>query len=145
MAATSRMNPTIKEATVKRFHYDSHDQLRVHLADFLLLQGNSPLNRCLSLLTYNFALRLKTLSALTLYEYVCKIWTSEPDLFILDPVNPLPGSKTYQIVLPLEGLRCPCLLECASTSVSSSLRVKSRLSPRPRCQAPVCRCPCKRA
>ncbi|SFA62575.1 Integrase core domain-containing protein [Paracoccus halophilus] len=30
-----RMNRTIKEATVKRFHYDSHDQLRTHLADFI--------------------------------------------------------------------------------------------------------------
>lgn len=27
-----RMNHAIKEATVKRFHYDSHDQLRTHLA-----------------------------------------------------------------------------------------------------------------
>ena len=31
----SQRNRTIKEATVKRFHYDSHDQLRTHLADFL--------------------------------------------------------------------------------------------------------------
>src|SRR5829696_7634901 len=30
-----RMNRTIKDATVKRFHYVSHDQLRQHLADFV--------------------------------------------------------------------------------------------------------------
>lgn len=30
-----RMNRTIKEATVRRFHYDSHEQLRQHLADFV--------------------------------------------------------------------------------------------------------------
>ena len=30
-----RMNRTIKDATVKRFHYDSHDQLRTHLTDFM--------------------------------------------------------------------------------------------------------------
>ena len=30
-----RMNRTIKKATVKRYHYDSHDQLRSHLADFM--------------------------------------------------------------------------------------------------------------
>jgi transposase InsO family protein len=30
-----RMNRTIKEATVKRFHYDDHDQLRGHLTDFI--------------------------------------------------------------------------------------------------------------
>ena len=28
---TVRMNRTIKDATVKRFHYDSHDELRTHL------------------------------------------------------------------------------------------------------------------
>lgn len=65
-----RMNRTIKEATVKRFHYDSHDQLRTHLADFMA--------------AYNFARRLKTLSGLTLYEYICKVWTSAPDRFILN-------------------------------------------------------------
>lgn len=30
-----RMNRTIKDATIKRFHYNSHDQLRTHLTDFL--------------------------------------------------------------------------------------------------------------
>ena len=29
------MNRTIKEATVKRYFYDTHDQLRVHLRDFV--------------------------------------------------------------------------------------------------------------
>ena len=32
-----RMNRTIKEATVKRFHYTTHDELRTHLADFVAL------------------------------------------------------------------------------------------------------------
>jgi hypothetical protein len=27
------MNRTIKDATVKRYHYDDHDQLRRHLAE----------------------------------------------------------------------------------------------------------------
>jgi transposase InsO family protein len=30
-----RMNRTIKDATVKRYHFDKHDQLRSHLGDFL--------------------------------------------------------------------------------------------------------------
>jgi transposase InsO family protein len=30
-----RMNRTIKEATVKRFYYETHDQLQSHLADFV--------------------------------------------------------------------------------------------------------------
>ena len=59
-----RMNRTIKEATVKRYHYDRHDQLRQHLHDFID--------------AYNFARRLKALGGLTPYEYCCKCWTSEP-------------------------------------------------------------------
>lgn len=72
-----RMNRTIKDATVKRYHYESHDQLRSHLGDFLD--------------AYNFARRLKTLSGLTPYEYICKIWTSEPERFILNPIHQMPG------------------------------------------------------
>ena len=45
------MNRTLKEATVKRYHYESHDQLRRHLSDFVA--------------AYNFARRLKTLKGLT--------------------------------------------------------------------------------
>ncbi|MDF2640574.1 MAG: putative transposase [Novosphingobium lindaniclasticum] len=43
---------------------------------------------------YNFARRLKTLSVLTLYEYIAKIWTSEPDRFIVDPIHQMPGLNT---------------------------------------------------
>ena len=75
-----RMNRTIKDATVKRFHYDDHSQLRTHLADFMA--------------AYNFARRLKTLGGLTPNEYICKIWTSEPDRFILNPINQMPGLNT---------------------------------------------------
>ena len=34
--ARSRMNRTLKDATVKRYHYESHDQLRTHLQLFLV-------------------------------------------------------------------------------------------------------------
>lgn len=67
--------------TVKRFHYDSHDQLRTHLADFMV--------------AYHFARRLKTLGGLTPYEYICKIWTSAPDSFILNPFHQMPGLNTW--------------------------------------------------
>jgi hypothetical protein len=71
-----RMNRTIKEATVKRFHYDDHAQLKKHLADFID--------------AYNFGRRLKTLKGLTPYEFVCKRWTLEPDRFIIDPIHQMP-------------------------------------------------------
>ncbi len=39
----------------------------------------------------NFARRLKTLNGLTPCEYICKIPTSEPDRFILNPIQQMPG------------------------------------------------------
>jgi len=75
-----RMNRTIKDATVKRYHYDDHEQLRSHLSDFIN--------------AYNYARRLKTLSGLTPYEYICKIWTNEPERFILNPIHQMPGLNT---------------------------------------------------
>ena len=74
------MNRTIKDATVKRYHYDNHQQLRAHLDDFVS--------------AHNFARRLKTLKGLTPYEYICKIWTSEPDRFKLNPLHQMPGLNT---------------------------------------------------
>ena len=76
-----RMNRTIKEATVKRYYYDSHDQLKAHLHSFLM--------------AYNFARRLKTLKGLTPYEYICKIWTNEPDRFIVNPSQHIVGLNSY--------------------------------------------------
>lgn len=75
-----RMNRTIKEATVKRFYDDDHAQFETHLADFIA--------------AYNFGRRLKTLRGLTPYEYICKIWTSEPERFRLDPIHQMPGLNT---------------------------------------------------
>jgi transposase InsO family protein len=75
-----RMNRTLKEATVKRYHYDSHNQLREHLAAFLA--------------AYNFAKRLKTLRGLTPHEYVCKIWNAEPAVFNKNPIQLTSGLYT---------------------------------------------------
>ena len=75
-----RMNRTIKEATVNRYHYESHQQLEAHLPDFIS--------------AYNFGRRLKTLRGLTPYEYICKIWTTEPERFRLDPIQQMPGLNT---------------------------------------------------
>jgi transposase InsO family protein len=75
-----RMNRTLKEATVKRYHYETHDQLRSHLADFVS--------------AYNFGRRLKTLRGLTPYEHICQTWTKQPHRFILDPIHQMPGLNT---------------------------------------------------
>jgi len=51
------MNRTIKDATVKRHYYPSHDHLKSHLHTLLM--------------AHNFAKRLK---GPTPYEHICKIW-----------------------------------------------------------------------
>jgi transposase InsO family protein len=72
-----RMNRTLKDATVKRYHYGSHDQLRAHLRLFVD--------------AYNHARRLKTLRGLTPYEFIHQAWTREPERFRLDPSHHIPG------------------------------------------------------
>ena len=71
------MNRTIKEATVQRYHYDTHDQLERHLADFVS--------------AYNFGRRLKTLKGLTPYEFICRQWILKPEKLRRDPIHQMPG------------------------------------------------------
>ena len=75
-----RMNRTIKDATVKRYFYETHDQLRAHLQNFVD--------------AYNFARRLKTLRGLTPYEFIGKAWTSEPHRFKISPLQQMPGRNS---------------------------------------------------
>lgn len=75
-----RMNRTIKEATISRYHYDDHKQLRQHLDTFIA--------------AYNYGRRLKTLKGLTPYEFICKCWTNQPDRFRIDPIHQMPGLNT---------------------------------------------------
>jgi len=74
------MTRTIKEATVKRLHYESHDQLRTHLADFMA--------------AYNFPRRSKTFSGLAPYEHIAKIWTAEPNRLIVNSIHQMPRLNT---------------------------------------------------
>jgi transposase InsO family protein len=75
-----RMNRTIKDATVRRYHYDSHDRLRDHLKTFLE--------------AYNFAKRLKALRGLTPYEFIAETSISERERFKVHSSHLIPGSNT---------------------------------------------------
>jgi hypothetical protein len=66
-----RMNPTLKEAMVKRDDDETHEHLKAHLHAFLMAD--------------NFAKRLKTLKGQTPYEYMCKGWQREPECFTINP------------------------------------------------------------
>jgi hypothetical protein len=81
------MNRTIKDATVKRYFYETHAELRAHLRDFAD--------------AYNFARRL-TLKGLTPYEFVCKAWTSQPQRFT---ISPLQNAGTKHLA---SGVRATC-------------------------------------
>ncbi len=73
----SQRDRTIQQANVKRFHHNSHNQLRAHLADLLAAD--------------TFARRLKRLNGLMPYEYIREIWRSAPEQFILNPIHQIPG------------------------------------------------------
>lgn len=75
-----RMNRTLKEATVKRYYYDSHQQLKEHLQAFVN--------------AYNFAKRLKSLKGLTPYEFIVKSFQSTPESFIFNPLHHTQGLNT---------------------------------------------------
>ena len=53
-----RMNKTIKEATVKRYYYNSHNKLREHL---------------------------KTFKGLTPYEFIVSCWENNPNHYNMGP------------------------------------------------------------
>jgi len=75
-----RMNRTLKDATVKRHHHETHDEPRTRLQLFP--------DAC------NHARRLKALLGLTPCELTCRAWTQEPERFRPDPSHHTPGLNT---------------------------------------------------
>src|SRR4051812_7725353 len=75
-----RMNRTVKEATVKTFHYQTLESLKAHLQTFLA--------------AYNFAKHLKALRWRTPFQAVCDAWQSDPSAFKIDPHYLIPGPHT---------------------------------------------------
>lgn len=75
-----RMNRTIKDATVKVFHYPDLESLKAHILAFVA--------------AYNFAKHLKALRWKTPYEAICHHWTKDPSIFKIDPRHLIPGPNT---------------------------------------------------
>ena len=71
------MNRTLKEATIKRFHYESTVQSNSHLQAFLL--------------AYTFVKRLKRLKGLTPYEFIRAEWQKNSSSFHRSPADLTPG------------------------------------------------------
>ena len=72
-----RMNRTIKDATVKIFHYDDLHSLKAHVLAFVT--------------AYNFAKHLKALKWRTPYQVICEAWTKAPAIFKINPHHLIPG------------------------------------------------------
>ena len=72
-----RMNRTVKEATIKAFHYPDRESLKAHVLAFVS--------------AYNFAKHLKAIRWKTPFEAVCHAWTTTPDIFKLNPRHLIPG------------------------------------------------------
>ncbi len=71
-----RMNRTIKEATVKAYHYATHEDLEAHVRAFVA--------------AYNFAKHLRALRWRTPFQAVCDAWTTEPQPFRTNPHHLIP-------------------------------------------------------
>ena len=107
------MNRTIKEATVKRYHYDTHERPESDLANFVD--------------AYNFARRLKTLKGLTPYEFIAKAWTKEPKRSKTRP-NP-PNAGTKQLGKHRRAARLLHAPECANYFRNAGLVERHGFSP----------------
>lgn len=84
------MHRAVKEATVKRLYHDNQDPMRTRLENFTA--------------DCNFSRRLKPLSGITPYGYLCKICTSEPNRLILNPVHQMPGMNIWAAAAVTSGM-----------------------------------------
>jgi hypothetical protein len=75
-----RMNRTVKDATVKAFHYEDRESLKAHVLAFVT--------------AYNFAKHLKALRWKTPFQAICDAWTKEPSIFKINPHHLIPGPHT---------------------------------------------------
>jgi hypothetical protein len=72
-----QMHRTVKEATVKAFHYPDLEALQAHVLAFVT--------------AYNFAKHLKALRRRTPFQMVRDAWQADPSAFKTDPHHLIPG------------------------------------------------------
>ena len=74
------MNRTVKQATIRAYHYDDLESLKAHVLSFVT--------------TYNFAKHLKALKWKTPFQSICDAWKSNPSAFKINPHHLIPGPHT---------------------------------------------------
>jgi transposase InsO family protein len=75
-----RMNRTVKDATIKAFHYPDLEALKAHVLAFVT--------------AYNFAKHLKALRWRTPFQAILDAWTKDPSIFKINPHHFIPGPNT---------------------------------------------------
>lgn len=74
------MNRTIKDATIKAFHYPDLESLRAHVLAFVC--------------AFNFAKHLKGRRWKAPYQTIVETWQKTPAIFKADPRHLIPGPYT---------------------------------------------------
>ena len=74
------MNRTIKETTIKAFHYRDLESLKAHVLAFIF--------------AFNFAKHLKALRWKTPYQSIIEAWQTNPVIFKINPRHLIPGPHT---------------------------------------------------
>ena len=75
-----RMNRTVKDATIKAFHYPGLEALKAHVLAFVR--------------AYNFAKHLKALRWRTPFQAICDAWAKDRSIFKINPHHLIPGPNT---------------------------------------------------
>lgn len=75
-----RMNRTVKDATIKAFHYPDLESLKKHVLTFVA--------------AHNFAKHLKALRWNTPFQSICLAWQANPSVFSINPRHIIPGPNT---------------------------------------------------
>ena len=75
-----RMNRTVKDATIKVFHYPDLESLKAHVLAFVT--------------AYNFAKHLKQLRWRTPFQTICEAWAKDPAPFKINPHYLIPAPHT---------------------------------------------------
>ena len=75
------MNRTIKDATVKAFHYDDLESLKALVSAFVA--------------AYNFAKHLKALRWRTPFKAIRDAWAKDPTAFKINPHHLIPRPNSY--------------------------------------------------
>lgn len=86
-----RMHRTIKDATLKVFHYPDIESLKAHVLAFVN--------------TDNFAKHLKALRWKTPFEAILHAWTKDPTIFAVNPRHLIPGLMRW--TAPARGIAVP--------------------------------------